>query len=151
MAATGAEALIPAIMGGFRKRADSAGGGAGGIGDLIGMLGGLGGGDLASNVLGPEPTETDRGNSVLGEIFRSKDVSRTVAQDASAKSGIDPAILKKMLPLLAMLLGGYLSARAGGSGASSAPGTGGLESLLDLDGDGNPLDDIIGMAGKFLR
>jgi hypothetical protein len=26
---------------------------------------------------------------------------------------------------------------------------GGLGSLLDLDGDGNPLDDIIGMAGKL--
>jgi hypothetical protein len=28
---------------------------------------------------------------------------------------------------------------------------GGLGSLLDLDGDGNPLDDIIGMAGKLAR
>lgn len=26
---------------------------------------------------------------------------------------------------------------------------GGLGSLLDLDGDGNPLNDIIGMAGKL--
>jgi hypothetical protein len=29
-------------------------------------------------------------------------------------------------------------------------GAGGLASMLDLDRDGNPLDDIIGMAGRFL-
>ena len=27
----------------------------------------------------------------------------------------------------------------------------GLASVLDLNGDGNPLDDILGMAGKLLR
>jgi len=30
-------------------------------------------------------------------------------------------------------------------------GLGGLASILDMDGDGNPLDDIIGMAGKLAR
>lgn len=33
---------------------------------------------------------------------------------------------------------------AGGLGS-----LGGLASMLDLDGDGNPLDDILGMAGKL--
>jgi hypothetical protein len=28
---------------------------------------------------------------------------------------------------------------------------GGLASMLDLDGDGNPLDDMLGMAGKLMR
>ena len=74
-----------------------------------------------------------------------------------------------MLPLLAMLVGGYLSARAGGSGAQGSGGLGGLGSLLgsvlgdkqggglggigsllDMDGDGNPLDDIIGLGRKFI-
>ena len=27
----------------------------------------------------------------------------------------------------------------------------GLGSLLDLNGDGNPLDDIMGMVGKVIR
>ena len=27
----------------------------------------------------------------------------------------------------------------------------GLASMLDLDGDGNPLDDILEMAGKAMR
>ena len=30
-------------------------------------------------------------------------------------------------------------------------GTTGLASMLDLNGDGNPLDDILGMAGKLMR
>ena len=61
-----------------------------------------------------------------------------------------------------MLVGGYLAARAGGSGAVGSGGLsgvseilagtgGGLGRLLDLDGDGNPLDDIIDMAGKLFK
>ena len=68
-ATAGAEALLPAILGGFSKRSEAAGGGEAGLGGLIGMLGGLGG----------------------------------------------------------------------------------LASILDFNRDGNPLDDIIGMAGKFAR
>lgn len=166
MASAGAEALVPAILGGFGKQAGAAGGGESGLGALIGMLGSLGGGGLASNVLGPEETDVGKGNEVLGQIFGSKDISRTVAADAAGKTGIDAAVLKKMLPILAMLVGGYLSARAGGSGAQGSGGLGGLGSILGsvlggekaggglgslLDLDGNPLDDIIGMAGKLAR
>ena len=165
MASAGADALVPVILGGFGKHAGASGSGESGLGALIGMLGSLGGGALAANVLGPEETDVSKGNEVLGQIFGSKDVSRSVAADAAGKTGIDPAVLKKMLPILAMLVGGYLSARAGGSGAQGSGGLGsilgsvlggekaggGLGSLLDLDGDGNPLDDIIGMVGKLAR
>jgi hypothetical protein len=179
IAAAGAEALVPAILGGFSKSASAGGEGDIGLGSLVGMLGKLGGGALASNVLGPDETDVAKGNDVLGQIFGSKDVSRSVAADASGKTGIDPSILKQMLPILAMLVGGYLSARAGGSGAqgsgglgglgsilgsvlggggsqpqpqeATAEGLGGLGSLLDLNGNGNPLDDIIDLAGKFTR
>lgn len=171
-AAAGAEALIPAILGGFKKQARAQ---PTGLEGLAGMLGGLGGGGLLDDVLGPQPTNVSRGNDVLGQIFGSKDVSRTVAQGASARTGLDPALLKKMLPILAMLVAGYM-ARQGGA-ASSAPaaprpggglgdvlgnmlgggrapatrGEPGLASMLDLDGDGNPLDDLLGMAGKLMR
>ena len=169
VAATGVEALLPAIVGGFAKRSEAAGGGETGLGALVEVLGGLGGGSLAANVLGPDETEVGRGNDVLGEIFGSKDVSRSVAADAATRTGIDPATLKQMLPLLAMLVGGYLSARAGGSGTegsgglgglgsilgsalggSHGGGLGGLGSLLDMNGNGNPLDDILGMTGKLM-
>ncbi len=170
-ATNGAAALLPAIMGGFKKQAQSQ---PGGVDGLAGMLDQLGGGRLMDDVLGAQPTNVNRGNDVLGQIFGSKDVSRAVAQNAAGQTGLDPGLLKKMLPMLAMLAAGYLSRQRGASagqteqteaggglggmlgqvfGRQSAQkaGGGGLASMLDFDGDGNPLDDIIGMAGKFTR
>ena len=171
-AASGAEALVPAILGGFKRQAQSQPAGLEGLGSLLGQLGG---GGLLDQVLAPQPTDVGRGNDVLGQIFGSKDVSRAVAQHASSRSGLDPSLLKKMLPMLAMAVAGFMAnqsgagavaqpARAGGglggllggllggaarSGRAPAGGAGGgLAAMLDLDGDGNPLDDILGMAGK---
>ncbi len=166
--AAGAAALSPAILGGFKKQVQAQPSGLEGLGGLLGQLGG---GSLLDQVLAPQPTDINRGNDVLGQIFGSKDVSRTVAQSAAARSGLEPALLKKMLPLLAMLVAGYMAKQGGG--ASVAPGArstgglggllgsllggqtaggsaalGGLASMLDLNGDGNPLDDILGMAGR---
>ena len=176
-AAGGAAALIPAILGGFKKQVQ---GHPAGLDGLAGVLNGLGGGGLLDNVLGAQPTDVNRGNDVLGQIFGSRDVSRAVAQNAATSSGLDPALLKKMLPMLAMLVGGYMarqgSAGAAAPAAAAAPGggligqvlgglfgnrsnpasgatgaAGGLGSLLDLNHDGNPLDDILGMVGKLQR
>jgi hypothetical protein len=149
-AASGAAALLPAILGGFKKQAQAQPAGLGGLGDL---LNGLGGGGLLEDVLSPQPTNVGRGNDVLGQIFGSRDVSRTVAQNAAGQTGLDPALLKKMLPILAMLAAGYMAKQQGGGGATPASGgLGGLlGGLLGGDGDGNPLDDILGMAGKLMR
>jgi hypothetical protein len=173
-AASGATALIPSIIGGFKKQAQSQ---STGLEGLRGLLGQLGGGGLLDNVLAPQPTDVSRGNDVLGQIFGSKDVSRAVAQNASSQSGLDPNLLKKMLPMLAMLvagymakqhdtgaeaqrpssggglgdlLGGLLSGRGGGS-ASQGSAASGLASMLDMNGDGNALDDILQMASKAMR
>lgn len=163
----GAEALLPAILGGFKKQAQS-----GGIEGLGGLLGQLGGGGLLDSVLGSQPTPVDQGNDVLGQIFGSKDVSRTVAGQAAAQTGIDSGLLKKMLPILAMMVAGYMAKQGGNEGgggfgglggilgnvlggamgggaAPSAGGLGGLGKMLDMNGDGNPLDDIMGMVNKM--
>lgn len=172
-ATSGAAALLPAILGGFKKQAQAQ---PAGLAGLAGMLGGLGGGGLLDNVLGSEPTDASRGDGVLAQIFGSKDVSRTVAENATGPSGLDPALLKKMLPILAMLVAGYMAKRGGeganaeeggggglggllggilGGGQSGATGggarAGGLGGMLDMDGDGNALDDILGMAGKLIK
>ena len=189
VAQMGAEALLPAILGGFKKTAQAQPSGLEGLGGLLGQLGG---GGLFDSVVAPEPTPVEKGNDILGQIFGSKDVSRTVAGSASAQTGIDPSLLKKMLPILAMLVAGYMAKQSGGGesgglggliggmlggggqpgggglggmlgnvlggaiggGGQAAPaagGLGGLASMLDFDGDGNPLDDIMGMAGKLGR
>ncbi len=167
--ASGAAALAPAILGGFKKQAPTSDGG--GLGSLLAQLGGSGQPDLA-----PQATDVDSGNAVLGQLFGSKDVSRTVAQHAAAQTGLDPSLLKKMLPMLAMLvtaylakqqasgtaaapastgggLGGLLGGLFGGQGSGSAtPGSAapGWASLLDLNSDGNPLDDILRAARKAM-
>ena len=100
----GAEALLPSVVGGM-------GDNAAGLDAHVDALGGAG---LAQNVMGSEPTSIDSGNQLLGGIFGSKDVSRQVATHAAQGSGLDPALLKQMLPILAMLVAGHLAGRSGG-------------------------------------
>ncbi len=132
-AGTAAGALLPAIVAGFGRSAT--GGSAtpdpmGGLGSLAGAIlgggggaGGLGGG-LLDAVLGSSPTPTRHGNDILGNIFGSKDVSRSVAGEVSAMTGLDEGLLKKMLPILAMAVAGYMAKQATGGGGGS-PGAGG--------------------------
>ena len=89
-AASGAAALAPAILGGFKKQAQTEGMGLDGLGGLLGQLGG---GGLLDQVLGPQPTDTSLGNDVLGQSFGSREVSRSVAKDAAARTGLDPGLL----------------------------------------------------------
>jgi len=190
-AASGADALLPAILGGFKRQAQSQPSGLEGLGGLLGQLGG---GSLMDEVLAPQATPVQHGNDVLGQIFGSKDVSRAVAGQAAAQTGLDASLLRKMLPMLAMLvagmmarsqsggaagagpsqggglgdlLGGLMGGAAGGSGAGMASGgggglgdllgglmgggrggAGGLGAMLDMDGNGNPLDDILRMVAQ---
>lgn len=177
-ASAGAAVLLPAILGGFKNQAQAAPGGIGGLGDLLGQMGG---GGLLEAVTGPQPTPVEQGNDILGTIFGSRDVSRQVAANASAQSGISADTLKKLLPIVAMLVAGYMASQRGGESGGGAPAAsggmggmlgqvlssvlgggaapaapatpraGGLAGMLDMDGDGNPLNDIIGMAGRLTR
>jgi hypothetical protein len=152
-AETGAAALLPAILGGFSKQAQAQPTSARG---LSGLLNQLGGESLLENVLSPQPTDVGLGNNVLGRLFGSKDVSRAVAGNAATRTGLDPQLLKKMLPMLAMLAAGYM-ARQSSRGAPSAnmdDDIGGLGGLLGGilgggrgAGGSNPLDDILGTMG----
>ena len=174
--ASGAEALAPAILGGFKKQVQSQPSGLEGLGGLLGRLGGSG---LLDDVLSPHPTNVNRGNDVLGKIFGSKDVSRAVARNAASKTGLSPDLLKRMLPMMAMLVAGYIAKQksvsaaptaqqaptpapaaptGGGSGGvlggllgrggRDTGATGGIASMLDMNGDGNALDDILRIARK---
>jgi hypothetical protein len=172
-AASGADALLPAILGGFKKQAQAQSTGLEGLGGLLGQLGG---GGLLDEVLSPQPTDVSHGNDVLAQIFGSRDVSRAVATNAASQSGLDPSLLKKMLPMVAMMVAGFMAKGSGaaaqpaagggglgdllggllggGAGAGASPmggGLGGLASMLDMNNDGNPLDDILRIAGKALR
>ncbi|HEU0043348.1 DUF937 domain-containing protein [Sphingomonas sp.] len=143
----GAEALLPSVLGGM-------GDNAAGLDARVGALGGAG---LADNVLGPQPTQTDLGNQLLGGIFGSKDVSREVAGHAAQSSGLDPSLLKKMLPILAMLVAGHLAGRSGGQAGglggilgSVLGGLGGAGGGLGGAGGGALGGGLGGMLGSIL-
>jgi hypothetical protein len=153
-AETGLKALLPAILGGMQNQA---GAHPQGLGGLAGMLGGIGGGGLFDQAIGTEPTPVAPGNQILGSLFGSKDASRTVAAHAAQQSGLSPDLLKRMLPLVAMLAAGYFAKQAGGSAGGAPGGAGGLGSLGALLGGamgggqgGNPLGAILGsvMGGQ---
>ncbi len=101
------------------------------------------------------------GNGILGHILGSKDVSRQVAAEASAKTGISDSVLKQMLPAVAALAMGALSKNA--SSSASAPsalglgaGSGGgilgmLTPFLDKNRDGSVADDIMGSVSRLFK
>jgi hypothetical protein len=144
-------ALLPAVLGGIQKTES-----AGGLGDLASIVAGMG---------APEQ-DVSSGNSILGQIFGSKDVSRQVASHASQQTGISDTILKAMLPVIAGLVaqhvakklgggamggiaGAVLGSLLGGGSAQAAPAGGPLGGLLGAltgggSSGGNPLDAILG-------
>ena len=98
------------------------------------------------------------GNGILGHILGSKDVSRQVARNAAAQSGIGEDVLKKMLPVVAAMAMGALSKQRSGlgpeaAGSASQPGglMGMLSQFLDTNQDGSVMDNVLGMASKLFN
>ena len=140
-ARTGAGALLPAIVAGMGRQTTAApgAGGLGGLGDILaGSLGGAAGGAMGGGlggvlldaVLKKDPTPTAPGNDILGQIFGSKDVSRGVAEEVAGVTGLSPDLLKKMLPILAMAVVGYMMKQPQGSGGQGGGLGGALGGLL---------------------
>jgi hypothetical protein len=145
--------VTPSLSRGMKRRADDDQRGFGGLLDALGS------GNHSRYVEQPEvltrPETVDDGNSILGHIFGSKDVSRNVAKNAEQNTGIASTLIKKALPVIATMVMGSLSKQifGGGSAPASAPAaaqSGGLlTSLLDSDRDGSMIDDVLGMAFKM--
>ena len=93
-AASGAEALLPAILGGFKWQARAHPTGIDGPGAGLQQLGG---GDLSEEVLAPQPTDLGWGNDVLGQIFGTPDVSRKGAQHAASHSRLHASAHRHLL------------------------------------------------------
>src|SRR3954470_22432469 len=89
------DALVPVVAAGVRRTAQS----PEGLQEIFKqVLTGGHGGALddagAASLDRPKPA----GDEVLGQIFGKKQVSREVAQQLSATSGVGAAILKQLLP-----------------------------------------------------
>ncbi len=115
------EALLPAFSQGLKRNtADPYGLGA----VMQAMMAGGYGQFFTNPAAAFTPAGMSAGNAVLGQLFKSKDLSRAVASQAAAATGIGQEVLKQMLPALAtMLMGGLaqqtmMKASSGGFGAS---------------------------------
>ena len=134
-------ALLPAVLGGMQNQAQ----GPQGLGGLAGILGGLGGGGMMDNALSQDRTDVGQGNGVFGQIVGNKDASRSVADHASQQSGLSPDLLKKMLPVVAMLAAGHFAKQAGGGGGGFGGALGGML------GSGQQSGGMGGMLGSLLE
>ncbi len=139
--ASALEQLVPALLGGMRQNVRPQG--------LEGLLGLLGGGNPDAYLESPEviqaPETTQTGNSILAQLFGSKEVSRSVATQASANTGIGADILKQMLPVVATMVMSGLSQQSAPRQSSGWLG------MLDTNNDGSIADDVVGLAARFLR
>ena len=134
----GLGALLPALTGAAQQKIRQEGG-------LVALVDFLGQGSFERHVEAPGSLgdAIGDGNNILGDLFGNKETSREVANEASKKSGLDAGLLKKLLPIAATLLLGYLAKK----GKEGKGGLGDiLGGLLDKDGDGSILDDIVGGA-----
>lgn len=80
------------------------------------------------------------GNDVLGQIFGSKELSRAVAAQAAAATGVGQEIIKQMLPAIAaMIMGGLFKQASGQLGPGVQPNFGNS----GLGGATNPMGAIL--------
>jgi hypothetical protein len=122
------EALLPAFTLGLQRQM--------GAPDLMGNFARMmaGGQQLAgfydANGDGIPDDVPSQGNDLLGQLFGTKEVSRQVAAQASAMTGIGTEVLKAMLPVIATTL------------------MGGLFKSMTGQGQSNPLAAIAAMFGQ---
>ncbi len=147
--------VLPVIAGGLQKSSQNSSG-------LEGLLRALNTGSHdryydQPHILDSQDTRMD-GNGILGHILGNKDASRRLASHASSKTGIDPALIKKMLPIIATVVMGALNKRASTQGmlgqqSNYAKESGIMDMLsgfLDVGGDGSIIDDVLRIGAEAL-
>jgi len=149
---------LPLILGAMKNNAATPQGAE----DLLGALSGKHDGSLLDNLgdlLGNSDILND-GAGILGHVFGGK--QQKVAQAVGAKSGMDVASVMKLLQIAAPVIMGYLGKQSKQQNIKESSGIesllGGLlggeaqkeqsliTKILDADGDGSVIDDLIGMA-----
>ncbi|CAA6805923.1 MAG: Unknown protein [uncultured Sulfurovum sp.] len=95
------------------------------------------------------------GNDILAELTGSKENSREVARHVEQETGMSSNIIKSVLPMLAPMIIGALTKKSAPNinpqpSNESSGMTDLLSRLIDQDNDGSTIDDIMGMATKFI-
>lgn len=100
------------------------------------------------------PEGVARGNEILGEIFGTKELSRAVAQQAAAATGLSQTVLKSMLPALAPTILEALFKMLTGFGAPgrASAGDNPLGRMLEqMTGGGASADTGDNPFGKMMK
>jgi hypothetical protein len=131
--------LAPVVAAGMQRNGNA----GGGLSDIIESM-------TKSQSSGTDAL-TKHGNDVLGEVFGSKEISRGVADQVSASTGIGAAVLKKMLPIIASIVMAQIARQmTSGAGASTGGGLGDILGQVLGGGaqqpqaQGGGLGDILG-------
>ncbi len=95
--------------------------------------------NLAEKV-GIDPAVAERAIATLGQTHQ---MQGDTVELASARTGLDTGVLSQIV----QQIGGEGSLGEFANAIKNDPSS--LVGILDQDGDGNPLDDIAGMAGKL--
>ena len=146
LAESAVRSLIPAISQGIQNNtSDQAG--------LESLVNALANGNHQNYLDNPdsisdEATTAD-GNSILGHILGSKDVSRNVANEAAEETGVNSSTLKKMLPILASVAMGVMSKESSTLSGNKLDIGGLLSSFIKSDNDDSASQGLIGMAKKL--
>jgi hypothetical protein len=149
---------LPLILGALKNNASTADGAKG----IMSALSGKHDGGILDNVEGALNNKNvlQDGAGILGHVFGGKE--QNIAQAVSSKSGIDAGSAMNLLKMAAPVVMGYLGKQAKQQNVTDGNGIGDLlggmlgnggsndqslvTKLLDADGDGSVIDDIIGMA-----
>ena len=125
----------------------------GGIGDgkidgLIQRAEGMAFTALAEKLGLPQDQVISIGESVVAKMQAGQAQKQAVAE-AAAESGIDPSQVASVIPVLSEHLGvdgagGLMKELNGMADQGGVMGT--ISGFLDRDGDGNPINDVVGMA-----
>ena len=149
---------LPLILGAMKNNASTPQGAEG----LLGALSGKHDGSLLDNLggmLGNSDVLSD-GAGILGHVFGGK--QQNVANAVSKKSGLDMGSAMNLLQMAAPFVMAYLGKEKRSQNVSDSNGIGDLlggllgggaqqeqsliTKILDADGDGSVIDDLIGMA-----
>jgi hypothetical protein len=161
-AQNGIQAALPLLLGGLARNAQSEDGAQA----LSTALGNDHNGDILGDLLGAvSGYQGGPGAAILGHIFggQQQGVGNAVGQALGGGNGM--ALLQMLAPIVLGYLGrqqqsqgldaGGLAGLLGGQTQQMEQQGGGalglIGQLLDGNHDGSPIDDIIGMAGRFLR
>ena len=130
-------ALMPAVAGGLSRSAASD---PGALDAAAGPAAALATPELAGS-----DAAVSHGTNLVSQIFGGSGGASAVTAHAAQATGLSSGVLAQLLPMVATMAAGTLASR--NSGPQGAAGT--LMGMLDVNKDGNPLDDIIGFAGKL--